>query len=64
MVASYPERDLLQSGWLVGEDHLAKKAAMVTAKMGSGRVVLIGHRTQHRDQTAGTFKLLFNALFR
>jgi hypothetical protein len=64
VVVSYPERDLLQSGWLIGEEFLAKKAAMVSAKVGNGRVVLIGHRTQHRDQTAGTFKLLFNALVR
>jgi hypothetical protein len=64
VVVGYPERDLLQSGWLIGEDFLAKKAAMVTAKVGAGRVVLIGHRTQHRDQTAGTFKLLFNAMLR
>lgn len=63
-VVTYPERDLLQSGWLIGEQFLAKKAAMVSAKVGEGRVVLIGHRTQHRDQTAGTFKLLFNALVR
>jgi hypothetical protein len=62
VVASYPERDLLQSGWLIGEEFLAKKAAMVSAKVGDGRVVLVGHRTQNRAQTHGTFKLLFNAL--
>ncbi len=64
VVVSYPERGLLQSGWLIGEDFLAKKAAMISARLGNGRVVLIGHRTQFRDQTAGTFKLLFNALVR
>lgn len=63
-VVTYPERDLLQSGWLIGEQFLAKKAAMVSARYGDGRVVLVGHRTQFRDQTAGTFKLLFNALVR
>jgi len=64
IVATYADRDILQSGWLVGEKHLSKKAAMVQAKYGQGRVVLIGFRPQHRAQTHGTFKLLFNALVR
>jgi hypothetical protein len=64
IVATYADRDILQSGWLVGEKHLSKKAAMVTAKHGDGRVVLIGFRPQHRAQTHGTFKLLFNTMLR
>lgn len=60
--ATYVERDILQSGWLLGEQVIAKKAAAVTVKHGNGRVVLIGFRPQHRDQTHGTFKLVFNAL--
>ena len=62
VIVRYGARDILQSGWLVGEDALTNKAAMVSAKLGKGRVVLIGFRAQHRAQTYGTFKLLFNAL--
>ncbi len=63
-VVRYQDKDLLQSGWLIGEEHLAKKAAMVNAKYGQGRVILIGFRTQHRCQTHGTFKLLFNTMIK
>jgi hypothetical protein len=58
----YVERDLLESGWLLGEQVLANKAAMLAANKGQGRVVMIGFRAQHRAQTHGTFKLVFNAL--
>jgi len=61
---AFPERDLLQSGWLIGEEKLSKKAAMVSAAFGAGRVVLIGFRTQHRAQSHGTYKILFNAIMR
>jgi hypothetical protein len=64
VVARYADADILQSGWLIGEKMLSGKAAMVSAQTGEGRVVLIGFRTQHRAQTHGTFKLLFNTLFR
>jgi hypothetical protein len=61
-IVRYGDRDLLQSGWLIGEEHIAKKGGMVAAKYGEGRVILYGFRTQNRAQTHGTFKLLFNAL--
>jgi len=63
-IVRYQERNLLQSGWLIGEEHLSNMPAMVNVKYGKGQVVLIGFRTQHRCQTHGTFKLLFNALIR
>ena len=61
-VARYVDRDILQSGWLIGEEHIAKKSAMVSAQIGDGQVILYGFRPQHRAQTYGTFKLFFNAL--
>ncbi len=63
-VVTYVDRDLLQSGWLIGEKYLANKAAVVSADVGDGQVVLVGIRAQHRAQTHGTFKLLFNAFIR
>ena len=48
----------------MGEENLARRAAVVSAKLGQGRVVLIGFPAQHRAQTHGTYKLLFNALVR
>ncbi|MCX6642956.1 MAG: peptidase M14 family protein, partial [Candidatus Bathyarchaeota archaeon] len=62
VVVEYPQRDILQSGWLIGEDKIKRKAAMVSVKLGKGKVVLYGFRPQHRAQTHGTFKLLFNGL--
>lgn len=62
ILVQYPERGILQSGWLVGEDQIAGTAAMISAGYGDGSVVLFGFRPQHRAQTHGTFKLLFNAL--
>jgi hypothetical protein len=61
-IASFIDRDVLQSGWLVGEDHVTNKASMVSVSHGDGTVVLIGFRAQHRAQTHGTFKLVFNSL--
>jgi len=63
-VARYAEREVLESGWLVGEENLARKSAVISAKSGEGRVVLIGFPAQHRAQMHSTYKLVFNTLVR
>jgi hypothetical protein len=62
-VARYGSRDLLLSGWLEGEEVIAGRAAVVSAAVGSGHVVLLGFPVQHRGQSHATFRLLFNAIF-
>jgi hypothetical protein len=62
VAARYGAKDVLMSGWLEGEQLIAGKAAVVEAKAGAGRVVLIGFRAQHRGQSMSTFRLLFNAM--
>ncbi|MBA7664381.1 hypothetical protein ES703_72442 [subsurface metagenome] len=57
-----PERSLLQSGRLIGEEKMYGKAAMVSAKSGKGKVVLTGFNPYFRGQTHATFKILFNCL--
>ncbi len=62
VVASYPESDILLSGWLLGEGIIARKAAVVDTSYKKGRIILIGVRSQHRAQSHGTYKFLLNAL--
>lgn len=62
VVGVYPERDLLLSGFLEGEEELQHKAVMVWVRVGKGQLVLYGIRPQFRGSTPATFKLVFNAL--
>ena len=62
--ATYSENIVLLSGWIQGEEWLRAKAAVCEIKVGNGRVVCFGFRVQHRGQPHGTFKFLFNAIYR
>src|SRR5205085_2181923 len=64
VVARYTDRDVLRSGWLLGEKYLAGKIALAEVSLGQGRVVLFGFRPQHRGQTWGTFPFIWNAIMR
>jgi hypothetical protein len=62
-VVQYSSEDLLLSGWINGEEHLADKTALAEFRLEKGRLILIGFRTQFRAQTRGTYKFLFNSLY-
>jgi hypothetical protein len=62
VVATYPDDNVLLSGWLLGEEFLTRKAAVVDTKYKDGRIILIGIRCQNRAQSHGTYKFLLNAL--
>jgi hypothetical protein len=63
VAARYPRQNILQSGWLLGEEYLRDQANVVSFRVGRGYVVIYGSQIDFRTQTRATFKLLFNALF-
>jgi hypothetical protein len=60
--ARYGDGNLLVSGLLEGAPVIAGRAAVVQARVGAGRIVLLGFPVQHRGESYATFRLLFNAL--
>jgi hypothetical protein len=62
VVASFAEENVLLSGWLLGEDVIARKAAVVDVRHKKGHIILIGIASQMRAQSHGTYKFLLNAL--
>lgn len=62
VIASYPDDNVLASGYAKNDELLESKSAMVWAKKGKGQIVLYGFYPQFRASTTGTYKLLFNAL--
>jgi len=62
VIITYPDEEILHSGWLTGEKYLSRKAALIDAKYGNGRIVLFGFPPQFRAHNDATFKFLFNTL--
>lgn len=64
IIARYPSnpKDILLSGWALGVEKLAGKAALVEFTVGKGKIILFGFRPQYRGQSLATFPLIFNAV--
>ncbi|MBA2336128.1 MAG: hypothetical protein H0V90_14485, partial [Blastocatellia bacterium] len=64
IIARYPSdpKNVLLSGWALGAEKIAGKAALIEVTMGKGKIVLFGFRPQYRGQSLATFPLLFNAI--
>ena len=61
--AWFADRSTLASGWAWGQEHLEGATAVAEAKLGAGKVILLGPEVAFRGQAHGTFKFLFNALY-
>jgi len=62
VIASFPEKNILLSGYSEKEKKVGNKAAMVWLKKGKGQLVLFAFGPQFRASTQASYKLLFNAL--
>ena len=63
-LAWFPNATPLRSGWAWGQHHLKDGVTAFEATVGKGRVFVFGPEITFRSQTHGTFKLLFNTLYR
>jgi hypothetical protein len=63
ILVRYHEENILQSGWLISEKYLSEKPAIIEFQIEKGKVIILAFPAQHRAQTHGTFKFLFNAIF-
>lgn len=63
-LAWFGEEAPLKSGWAWGQSYLKNGVAAFEAKMGEGTFYAFGPEITFRAQSHGTFKLLFNGLYR
>jgi hypothetical protein len=62
VIGTFPEKDILLSGYIEKEELLSEKTNLVWLKKGRGQLVLFAFNPQFRASTAANYKLLFNAL--
>ena len=62
VIGTYPEKEILMSGYASNEEKMGNQAAMIWMKKGKGQFVFYGFNPQFRASTQTSFKLLFNAI--
>ena len=62
VIGTYPEKDVVMSGYGAKAELMGNKAAMIWLKKGKGQFVFYGFGPQFRVSTQASFKLLFNAM--
>ncbi|WP_028660813.1 M14 family zinc carboxypeptidase [Nocardioides insulae] len=63
IVSNYPETDVLASGYLKGEEHIAGEANVLSFDVGKGKVVTYGSEITFRSLPRSSFNLLYNAVY-
>jgi len=61
-VAAFSGKQTLDSGWAWGQERLDGGTAVAEAKVGEGKVMLMGPEVTFRGEPHATFKLLFNGV--
>ncbi|HEY2016263.1 MAG TPA: M14 metallopeptidase family protein [Bryobacteraceae bacterium] len=61
-VAWFSSPDTLESGWALGQQYLDGATAVAEAKVGEGKVFVMGPEVTFRGEPHATFKLLFNGV--
>ncbi len=62
VIARFPGKDILLSGYAENIEKAGDRPAMIWVKKGEGRIVLFGFNPQFRASTNGCYKLLFNSI--
>ncbi|OFX88093.1 MAG: hypothetical protein A2W99_10905 [Bacteroidetes bacterium GWF2_33_16] len=62
VIGTFPEKDILLSGYAENEEKIGNATSIVWLKKGKGQVVLFSFSPQFRASTPGTYKLLFNSI--
>jgi len=63
-IAWFASDKSLRSGWAWGQSYLKNGIAAFDAKVGKGKLIAYGPEITFRAQTHGTFKLVFNHLYK